>query len=119
MMSRPATLEILHNVDLTLVRRVDAIKALRFITKLGLKETKDIIDKACIETAIAISSTEISQDELNGYCSHIRKAGFHVKVIDDRYEIYIDQLKEIAVTATLKGDYYVATQLTQFLSDHF
>lgn len=103
-------------------QKIAAIKGLRQLTGIGLKMAKDSAEQCEFETL----SFELSAHYFNGEgdynlgtdIAYLRSTGIDVKIMGN-YELYVDQLKEIATAAMLKGDYYVAKNLAAFLEKHF
>jgi len=104
-------------------QKVNAIKSLRNLTGVGLKEAKDSVEACCIES-LSFNISESYHDgsrpvnELASDIAYLRRSGIDVKMAGG-YELYAEQLKEIATAAMLKGDYYVAKVLAAFLEQHF
>jgi hypothetical protein len=118
-MNVPTMLEITLRVPKENARKIDAIKALRGLTGKGLKEAKDVIDDAYFRTTTAETEAGQNSNTFNSQLDLLRAAGFDVKVNKGQYEVYIDQLREMASMATLKGDYYIAGRLIEFLENTF
>jgi len=101
--------------------KVSAIKALRVLTGCGLKEGKEAVEN-CVHEPLTFAVRTDSDDPENlnlpAHISHLRATGITVKMVGG-YEEYADQLKEIATTAMLKGDYYVAKNIAAFLEQYF
>jgi hypothetical protein len=103
-------------------QKIAAIKGLRQLTGIGLKMAKDSVEQCEFESL----SFEVSAQYFNGEAeynlntdiAYLRVTGLDVKLMGN-YELYVDQLKEIATAAMLKGDYYVAKNLAAFLEKHF
>lgn len=103
-------------------QKIPAIKGLRQLTGLGLKIAKESVEQCEFDSL----SFELSAHYFNGEgdynlaadIAYLRGTGIEVKMMGN-YELYVDQLKEIATAAMLKGDYYVAKHLAAFLEKHF
>ena len=103
--------------------KIGVIKVVREITGLGLKEAKDSVEACCIEPLSFYISENYYDgsrpiNELATDIAWLRRSGIDVKM-GGGYELYAEQLKEIATAAMLKGDYYVAKVLAAFLEQHF
>jgi hypothetical protein len=103
-------------------QKIPAIKGLRQLTGIGLKMAKDSVEQCEFESLSFELSAHYFNDEgdynLSADIAYLRSTGIDVKMMGN-YELYVDQLKEIATAAMLKGDYYVAKNLAAFLEKHF
>lgn len=105
-------------------QKIAAIKGLRQLTGIGLKMAKDSVEQCEFESlSFELSAHYFNGDRdpdhnLSADISYLRGTGIDVKIMGN-YELYVDQLKEIATAAMLKGDYYVAKNLAAFLEKHF
>lgn len=118
-MRLPTTLKIALRDSKEDAQKVTAIKATRTLTGLGLKEAKEIIDNSYFSTSTADTSVTLTDSEFNRSVNTLRNAGFNVTLDNGQYEIYVEQLREMTSMATLKGDYYVAGRLIEFLETNF
>lgn len=101
-------------------QKIPAIKGLRTLAYIGLKEAKDSVENCEFEplTFNISPAYEAGEGNIAEDISYLRSTGLTVQMAGS-YELYADQLKEIATAAMLKGDYYVAKHLAAFLEKHF
>ena len=99
-------------------QKVSAIKAVRGIARIGLKEAKELIDVAQTGREVECDCA-VTDSELREYTETLRHCGATVNENTGRYELYIEQLKEITTSATLAGDYYVAKKILDLLETSF
>ena len=94
--------------------KVRCIKAVRAISRFGLKEAKMLIDRA--QMGEQVEFVCLADDhEMREHLRMLKDCGGHVDENSGRYEVYVGQLREIITVATLAGDYYVARKILELL----
>lgn len=100
---------------------VTIIKAVRALTGMGLKETKNLCDGSKHDWA----SFEINpygngnNSDADNEIERMRVGGAEVILAGNRYEEYVDSIREIVTVATLAGDYFVARVILEMLEKNF
>lgn len=98
-----------------LERKVHAIKQIRGATGMGLRESKEFIEKVELEgSGQLLIRGDYTLQELRA-----NLAECNIGVHNENLMKYAEQLREIASFATLAGDYYVARTLITLLDERF
>jgi hypothetical protein len=102
-------------------RKISIIKAIRYFTGKGLKEAKELVEDAETRSQTVVVTEDLSDSDLHEYLKVIERSGGVITMLSNSftYQKYVDQLKEIAVAATLAGDYYVSASITEMLDKRF
>jgi len=109
-----------RRIDLYLNGRPDKyiqiIKCVRVISEYGLKQAKEACDLS--QTQHVSIPVNVSDNTCHEQMALIRNTGAEVTLVGN-YDIYVEQLREIATTATLAGHYYVARNIIGLLETNF
>ena len=97
-------------------RKVEAIKGLRSISRLNLKEAKDIIDTSVHEPQCVRIHCNPEIETVNYFIDLIKSEGG--EVFFTSHAKYRESLEEIAFMATLAGDTYVAKSILKFMDEY-
>lgn len=109
------TLRTTRNFD-TDYDKIAVIKAMRSLTGMGLKETKDAVELAAQGTPFKFSAGVFAVDGL-GEIEVINKNGFTVTEVGANIAIVLESVKASAVFATNQGDNELARLLLNVLLD--
>ena len=90
--------------------RVSAIKAIRVITSLGLKEAKDISDDYGSEHTLKVNST--SEAEFNEACRILRTEGY---IVGGAVHFLLEKLRELAKEALQQQEDDLANEIMQLI----
>lgn len=91
--------------------KVAAIKAIRELTDLGLKDAKDVSESSGVSHTFSLRSN-ISEDEINNNCRILRAEGF--KVGEPVFEL-IEDLRKLGSQALLQGEDELANEILQLV----
>lgn len=103
-------------------RAVETIKAIRYLTGLGLRDAKAAYDNAVVgemEVPLRTQSSWDFADFMRQVASLRAVSGLKVKVNSDETEEYAEELRQLAVKATLSKNYYVAEAINSLLRERF
>lgn len=100
-----------------MANKVAAIKAIRSLTGLGLKEAKDVSERAGVAQTLELSTFHVpaGEDIMRHVETHIRilrTEGFDI--VDPVYKL-MDQLRELGAQALRQGEDEFANEILQLV----
>jgi len=111
--------KLVLNKNHELENKIHAIKQVRAMTGLGLREAKDMIEECASKGIVSVDLTWPNEYglTLSSFTFEMKKS--NIMVLNKSMDKYIEQLKEIVTVATLAGDYYVAATIITLLDERF
>jgi len=94
--------------------KIQVIKAIRQANKMGLKEAKKLAEAAEQES----QDIDVPEDQRYGFMQVIDENG-GITTNDEQFAKYRDDLKQIAMAATLADDTIIAEEILAFVNDRF
>ena len=107
------------NYSTNFSNKVAAIKAVRAITGLGLKEAKDAVEDAMIGNAVSINTSFNPHDPIHsGGLQDLKDMGFDLGDKNTKTAIILESVKQAAILATKEDDYDLTKLLLNVLTDY-
>jgi len=107
------------------IQKVMAIKGIRGLTGLGLREAKDIVDEV-LESKSAknfLVSSKLHVHEVDDYRLMVQKSNMLLSGTynrdDPAIKGIIDKLNEVICFTNITGYYHISTSLVQVLENNF
>jgi hypothetical protein len=94
--------------------KIGAIKAIRILTQLGLKEAKDMVE-AAVGSSVPMEVTASTLDAASAM-QDLRNSGVIVRPAGpNTRQLVLDSIREMAILSTVSGEYALAGRINQFL----